>query len=166
MEPQRALVSLGGNSWSSAAVAPLRKCPAGVQFCCSHRAFRLILNQMVQYTENRLDTSFAAISDATRRGVLEQLAHADASITDLADRFRLSLTGIRKHVTLLEQAGYVTTEKRGRVRTCRLGPRSMDEEAAWIARYHQRWQERFDALAEVVETLKQKATTDATDTGQ
>src|SRR6188768_2864075 len=111
---------------------------------------------MVQYTQARFDDSFAAISDATRRGVLEQLGRADASITDLADRFGMTLTGMKKHVGVLEQAGLVTTEKVGRVRTCRLGQCRLEEEAAWIARYHQLWAARFDALDQVVEELKRK----------
>lgn len=110
---------------------------------------------MVQYT-TRLDTSFAALSDATRRGVLEQLGRSDASITDLADRFHMTLTGMKKHVGVLEQAGLVTTQKRGRVRTCKLGPRRLAEETAWIEDYRRLWASRFDALDAVVEELKQK----------
>ncbi len=72
-------------------------------------------------------------SDVTRRGVLEQLGRADASITDLAEKFHMTLAGMKKHVGVLEQAGLVTTEKVGRVRTCRLGLRGMEKEAAWIA---------------------------------
>ena len=108
---------------------------------------------MVQYTQARLDVSFAALSDATRRGVLEQLGRSDASITDLAAKFRMTLTGMRKHVGVLEQAGLVTTRKIGRVRTCRLGPRRLEEETAWLERYRQRWDERFDELDQVVEEL-------------
>ena len=104
----------------------------------------------------RLDASFAALSDATRRGVLEQLGRADASITDLADKFHMTLTGMKKHVGVLEQAGLVTTEKVGRVRTCRLGPRGLEEEAAWIESYRQLWDARFDELDKVVEDLKRK----------
>ena len=92
---------------------------------------------MVQYSQARFDASFAALSDATRRGVLEQLGRADASITDLAEKFRMTLTGIKKHVGVLEQAGLVTTEKVGRVRTCKLGLRGLEEEAEWIERYRQ-----------------------------
>src|SRR5437764_5250184 len=98
---------------------------------------------MVQHATLRLDTSFAALSDATRRGVLEQLGRADASITDLAGKFHMTLAGMMKHVGLLEQAGLVTTEKVGRVRTCKLGLRRLEEETAWIERYHQLWAERF-----------------------
>ena len=111
---------------------------------------------MVQHSGARLDASFAALSDATRRGVLEQLGHADASITDLAEKFHMTLTGMKKHVGVLERAGLVTTEKVGRVRTCRLGPRRLEEEAAWIESYRQLWNARFDELDKVVEELKQK----------
>ena len=118
-----------------------------------------MLSHMVQYHSARLDASFAALSDATRRGVLEQLGRADASITDLAERFRMTLTGIKKHVGVLEQAGLVITEKVGRVRTCKLGPRRLEEETAWIERHHQLWDSRFDQLDKVVEELKQKEKT-------
>ena len=115
-----------------------------------------ILNRMVQYASGRLDASFAALQDASRRGVLEQLGRADASITDLAQTFHMTLTGMRKHVGVLEQAGLVTTEKVGRVRTCKLGPRRLDEETAWIERYRQLWDARFDELDKVVEELQRK----------
>lgn len=109
---------------------------------------------MVQYTTVRLDASFAALSDATRRGVLEQLGSAEASITELAEKFHMTLTGMKKHVVVLEQAGLVITKKVGRVRTCKLGLRRMEEEAAWIERYRQLWDARFDELDKVVEELK------------
>ena len=115
---------------------------------------------MVQYLRARLDTSFAALSDATRRGVLEQLGRSDASITDLADKFHMTLTGMKKHVGVLEEAGLVTTEKVGRVRTCKLGPRRLEEESAWLERFRQLWDERFDALDMVVEQLKKKEKVD------
>jgi DNA-binding transcriptional ArsR family regulator len=111
---------------------------------------------MVQFTNARLDASFSAISDATRRGVLEQLGRSDASITDLAERFHMTLTGMKKHVGVLEQAGLVTTEKVGRVRTCRLGPRRLEQETAWIEKYRQLWAARFDELDNVIEDLKRK----------
>src|ERR1700744_6699633 len=111
---------------------------------------------MVQYSKAHLDASFAALSDATRRGVREQLGRADASITELADKFHMTLTGMKKHVGVLEQAGLVATEKVGRVRTCKLGPRRLAEETAWIEAYRQFWAARFDALDMVVEELKQK----------
>jgi DNA-binding transcriptional ArsR family regulator len=115
---------------------------------------------MVQYLQTRFDASFAALSDATRRGVLEQLGHADSSITDLAAKFQMTLTGMKKHVGVLERAGLVTTRKAGRVRTCGLGSRRLEEEAAWIERHRQLWAARFDALDKVVEELKRKETTD------
>ena len=116
---------------------------------------------MVQYSPARFDASFAALSDATRRGVLEQLGRADASITDLAKKFHMTLTGMKKHVGVLEQAGLVTTEKVGRVRTCKLGLRRLEEEAAWIEKYRQLWSARFDELDKVVEELKRKDEIDA-----
>ena len=115
---------------------------------------------MVQYASPRLDASFAALSDATRRGVLERLGRSDASITELADKFHMTLTGMKKHVGVLEQAGLVTTEKVGRVRTCRLGLRRLEEEAAWIEGHRQLWEARFDALDKVVEELKRKEKVD------
>jgi DNA-binding transcriptional ArsR family regulator len=117
---------------------------------------------MVQYSSGRFDASFAALSDATRRGVLEQLGRGDASITDLARKFRMTLTGMKKHVGVLEQAGLVTTQKIGRVRTCKVGPRRLEEEAAWIERYRQLWAARFAELDQVIEALKQREKTDET----
>ena len=111
---------------------------------------------MVQYSQVRFDASFAALSDATRRGVLEQLGRADASITVLAEKFNMTLTGMKKHVGVLEQAGLVITEKVGRVRTCKLGLHRLEEEAAWIERYRQLWAARFDELDKVVEELKRE----------
>jgi DNA-binding transcriptional ArsR family regulator len=115
---------------------------------------------MVQYTQARFDASFTALADATRRGVLEQLGRQDASITELADKFQMTLTGMKKHVGVLERAGLVTTEKVGRVRTCRLGRRRLEQEAAWIERYRQLWAARFDELDKVVEQLKRKEKAD------
>jgi len=114
---------------------------------------------MVQYS-SRLDASFAALSAATRRGVVEQLWRGDASISELAEQFHMTLTGMKKHVGVLEQAGLVTTEKVGRVRTCRLGQGGLDEEWAWLERYRRVWAARFDALDEVVEDLKRKERND------
>ena len=110
---------------------------------------------MVKYLQVRLDASFAALSDATRRGVLEQLGRSDASITDLAQKFHITLAGMMKHVGVLEQAGLVTTEKVGRVRTCKLGPRRLEEETAWIERYRQLWASRYDELDKVIEEQKE-----------
>lgn len=108
----------------------------------------------------RFNASFAAISDATRRGVLEQLGRGNASITDLADQFGMTLTGMKKHIGVLEQAGLVTTEKVGRVRHCRIGPSRLEEEMQWISRYRQVWDVRFEALDRVIEQLKSRERTD------
>jgi DNA-binding transcriptional ArsR family regulator len=109
---------------------------------------------MVQFNHAALDASFAALADPTRRGILDRLGRADASVTELADSFDMTLTGMKKHIGVLEQAGLVTTEKVGRVRTCRLGARRLEQEAAWIERYRQRWEARFDALDRVIDTLQ------------
>lgn len=111
---------------------------------------------MVQYRQGSLDAAFAALADSTRRGVLERLGRAEASITDLADRFHMTLTGMSKHVRVLECAGLVTTEKVGRVRSCRIGTGRLDEVAAWIQRYQQLWDARFRALDDIVEDLKRQ----------
>jgi DNA-binding transcriptional ArsR family regulator len=111
---------------------------------------------MVQRMTTPLDTAFAALADSTRRGVLEHLGRSEASITNLADRFHMTLTGMKKHVAVLEDAGLVTTEKVGRVRHCRIGTRRLDEVAAWIDQYQQLWDARFNALDEVLEDLKRK----------
>ena len=115
-----------------------------------------ILNLMVQYSCVRLNASFAALSDATRRGVLEQLGRADSSITDLAKKFHMTLTGMKKHVGVLEEAGLVTTEKVARIRNCKLGLRRLEEEAAWIERYRLLWSARFDALDKIIDELNGK----------
>jgi DNA-binding transcriptional ArsR family regulator len=111
---------------------------------------------MVQYFKAHLEASFAALADGTRRGVLEQLGCAESSITDLAEKFDMTLTGMRKHVGVLEEAGLVITEKVGRVRNCRIGARRLDEVAMWIDTYHQLWDARFRELDKVVEELKRK----------
>jgi DNA-binding transcriptional ArsR family regulator len=115
---------------------------------------------MVQCTQTRLDTAFSALADSTRRGVLEHLGRSEASITDLATRFDMTLTGMKKHIGVLEGAGLVTTEKVGRVRHCRIGTSRLEEVEAWIERYRQLWDERFSALDEVVEDLKRKEKSD------
>ena len=115
---------------------------------------------MVHYSGDRLDTSFAALSDATRRGVLEQLGRADASITELAEKFHMTLTGMKKHVGVLERAGLVATEKVGRVRTCKLGSSRLEAERAWIEGYRQLWGARFDELDKIIEELKRKEKAD------
>ena len=115
---------------------------------------------MVQYIPTQVNVSFAALSDATRRGVLERLGQADSSITDLALKFNMTLTGIKKHVDVLERAGFITTQKVGRVRTCKLGLRQLEHEATWIENYRQLWFARFEALDKVVEELKHKEKND------
>jgi len=114
---------------------------------------------MVQYMQPQLDLTFGALSDATRRGIVEQLMRADASITALAERFNMTLTGMKKHVSVLEQAGLVRTQKVGRVRTCSLGLRQLEEEAAWIESYRKLWAARFDELDMIVAELKAKEKT-------
>jgi len=115
---------------------------------------------MVQYGNAQLNSSFAALADSTRRGVLEQLGRAEASITDLAGKFDMTLTGMKKHVGVLEDAGLVITEKVGRVRTCRIGARRLEEVENWIERYHQLWDARFQELDTVVDELKRKEKSD------
>ena len=115
---------------------------------------------MVQYPDGRLDASFAALSDATRRGVLERLGRGDASISDLAEAFHMTLTGMRKHVGVLEHAELVTTEKVGRVRTCRLGPRRLEDETAWIEQQRRLWDARFDELEQAVAQRRRKEQVD------
>lgn len=111
---------------------------------------------MVQFHDSRLDASFAALSDVTRRGVLQHLVREDASISALATKFGMTLTGMKKHIGVLEDAGLVATEKVGRVRTCKFGRRSLEEETAWLEAYRQLWAARFDELDDVVEELKRK----------
>ena len=111
---------------------------------------------MVQYSPAHFDASFAALSDATRRGVLDQLARDDASITTLAEKFHMTLTGMKKHVGVLEQAGLVTTEKVGRVRTCRLGGSGLEAEAAWIEKHRKLFDARFDALEDLVREMTRR----------
>jgi DNA-binding transcriptional ArsR family regulator len=127
-----------------------------VQGACIPRPVSSILNHMVQYPQTHFNASFAALADATRRGVLEQLARGDASITDLADKFDMTLTGMKKHVGVLEHAGLVTTEKVGRVRNCTIGPSRLEEEMEWISRYRRVWDARFEALDLVIEQLKSR----------
>lgn len=105
---------------------------------------------MVQYPAT-LDLGFGALADRTRRQILERLGGGDASITDLATGFGMTLTGMKKHVHVLERAGLVTTQKVGRVRQCRLGPRRLDEETDWIAGYQGMIEAQLDRLADFLE---------------
>jgi DNA-binding transcriptional ArsR family regulator len=100
---------------------------------------------MVQYS-TRLDRTFAAVSDATRRGILERLGKGEASITDLAVSFDMTLTGMKKHIRVLEESGLVVSEKVGRVRTCRIGPHRMDAETKWMETYREMLESRLDHL--------------------
>jgi DNA-binding transcriptional ArsR family regulator len=120
---------------------------------------------MVHQPQTRLDASFSALSDATRRGVLQLLGREDASISELAERFRMTLTGMKKHVSILEEAGLVTTEKVGRVRTCKLGPGRLQDESAWLDAYRQLWDARFDGLENIVSELKRRENVDGQDNG-
>jgi DNA-binding transcriptional ArsR family regulator len=111
---------------------------------------------MVQYSPIT-DRAFAAISDTTRRGILDRLGRGDASITDLAERFDMTLTGMKKHVQILEEAGLVATAKVGRVRTCRLGMQRLDGVTRWILEYQQMVDARNDRLADFLERTKGEA---------
>jgi DNA-binding transcriptional ArsR family regulator len=110
---------------------------------------------MVQYPA-KLDTAFGALADPTRRGILERLGRSDAGISELAEAFDITLTGIKKHVGVLEAAGLVTTEKIGRVRRCRLGPRRLDDVSAWIATYRRMLEGRLNRLGDFLERTKEK----------
>jgi DNA-binding transcriptional ArsR family regulator len=105
---------------------------------------------MVQYSP-KLTSAFGALADPTRRGILERLGRSDAAITELADRFDMTLTGMKKHIRILEEAGLVTTEKVGRERRCRLGPRRLDDESAWIADYRRMLEARLNRLEDFLE---------------
>ena len=111
---------------------------------------------MVQYVDSPLDLSFAALCDATRRGIIDQLGRADASITSLADQFQMTLTGMKKHVEVLQRAGLVVTQKAGRVRTCTLGTHGLKAEAEWIEAHRKLFAARFDALDELISEMKQE----------
>jgi DNA-binding transcriptional ArsR family regulator len=112
---------------------------------------------MVQFSPNALDRSFGALADPTRRAILMRLGRSEASISDLAVGFEMTLTGLKKHVSVLEGAGLVTTEKVGRVRRCRLGPRRLDDVAKWVATYRTQLEQRLDRLEEFLERTKGKS---------
>ncbi len=107
---------------------------------------------MVQYLP--VDRTLAAIADPTRRSVLEQIGRDSATISELAEPFGITLTGMKKHVKVLEEAGLVTTEKVGRTRVCRLGPRRLDDVQAWVHGYRQMLNERLDRFGELLEATK------------
>ena len=108
---------------------------------------------MVQY-QPQLDRTFAALADPTRRGILERLGHGTATITELAEPFGISLTGLKKHVRVLEDAELVTTEKVGRARRCSLGPRRLDDVQGWIETYRHMLDARLDRFGELLERTK------------
>jgi DNA-binding transcriptional ArsR family regulator len=110
---------------------------------------------MVQYSR-KLDAAFAAIADPTRRGILERLGRAETGITELAEAFDITPTGMKKHIGVLEAAGLVTTEKVGRVRWCKLGPRRLDQESAWIDDYRRMLEDRLNRLGDFLERTKEK----------
>jgi DNA-binding transcriptional ArsR family regulator len=116
------------------------------------RASSGILNQMVQHSP--IDRTFAALGDPTRRGVLERLGRGSATISELAEPFGISLTGMKKHVRVLEDAELVTTEKVGRVRRCSAGPRRLDDVQEWTQLYRRMLEERLDRLGELLERTK------------
>ncbi|AGS24757.1 ArsR/SmtB family transcription factor [Rhizobium etli] len=115
---------------------------------------------MVQYLDPPLDLSFAALSDATRRGIIDQLGRGEASITSLADKFHMTLTGMKKHVQVLERAGLVVTQKDGRVRTCKLGKRGLKAEAEWIEAHRKLFEARFEALDEIINEMNREGSDD------
>jgi DNA-binding transcriptional ArsR family regulator len=107
--------------------------------------YSCILNLMVQYLQE-LDGTFSALSDPTRRAILERLGRGPATVGELAEPSGMSLTGLGKHVRVLEEAGLVTTEKVGRTRECRLGPGRLEDATRWIERYRRLWERRLDGL--------------------
>jgi len=111
---------------------------------------------MVQYSNFALDHSFAALADATRRGMIDELGRGPASVTVLADKFAITLTGAKKHLAILERAGLITTAKVGRVRTCRLKPGALALEAEWFAAQRTLFEARFDALDQLLGTMEQE----------
>jgi DNA-binding transcriptional ArsR family regulator len=108
---------------------------------------------MVQY-QRQLDRTLAALADSTRRGVVERLGRGSATISELAEPFEMSLTGMKKHVRILEDAELVTTEKVGRARRCSLGPRHLEDVTEWIEAYRRTLEERLDRLGELLEEPK------------
>lgn len=121
---------------------------------------------MVQYERSDLDAAFVALADSTRRGVLEHLGRTEASITELAERFQMTLTGMKKHVSVLEDAGLVTTQKVGRVRTCRIGTSRLEDVGGWIERYQQLWDARLGALDDIVQELQRRERTNGRNDSQ
>ena len=109
---------------------------------------------MVQYSETGLDSALSALADPTRRSVLERLGNGSATITELAEPFGISLTGMKKHVRVLEDAELVATEKVGRTRRCSLGPHRLDDVHAGTETYRRMLDERLDRFGELLERTK------------
>ena len=114
----------------------------------------IIFNRMVKYNHRELDTTFGALADSTRRGILEQLAGGESSVTELAQPFDISLPAISKHLRVLERAGLLNQEKDGRVRRCRLDAGPMKEASDWISRYQRFWEQQLDSLARYLDQLQ------------
>src|SRR5437773_5565872 len=127
--------------------APFSKGDARNTTCLTRRVGRPTLNHMVKYEGNALDATFAALADPTRRAIPARRAGREASVSELARPFAISLPGVHKHLRVLERAGLVAHAKHGRVRRCRLVARPMREAARWIERYRRYWEAQFDALA-------------------
>src|SRR5438093_12223760 len=113
---------------------------------------------MVQ-SQRQLDRTFSALSDPTRRDILGRLGRGPASISELAEPFGMTLTGLKKHVRILEEAELVTTEKIGRTRQCRLGPARLQDATRWIEAYRRRWERRFDRLDDYLQDVQGKERT-------
>jgi len=127
------------------------------EFACEQNRARQILNQMVKYLPAAsLDQIFAALSDPTRRRILDLLARAELCVTDLAKPFSISLPAISKHLRVLERAGLIKRERDGRVHRLRLEAKPMRDAAAWIERYRGFWEGQFDALADYLEKQQKK----------
>jgi len=103
-----------------------------------------------------LDHTFSALSDPTRRDILERLGRGPASLSELAQPFDMSVTGLKKHITILEEAGLVVTERVGRTRQCRLGPARLEDALDWIGRYRQLWERRLEGLEAYIERKKEE----------
>ena len=113
-----------------------------------------MVNRMVKHSAASLDSTFAALSDPTRRAILARLASGEASVGQLAGPFEVSLPAISRHLRVLESAGLIARERQGRERRCRLKAAPLQEAVTWIARYRRFWGRRLDALAAYLEEDK------------
>ncbi|HEU4735539.1 MAG TPA: metalloregulator ArsR/SmtB family transcription factor [Solirubrobacterales bacterium] len=111
---------------------------------------------MVQYSST-LDSTFTALADPTRRAILERLRQGSATVSELAEPAGMSLTGLKKHLGVLEGAGLVSSEKRGRARHCQLGPRRLEDAGEWIEEFRRGWEQRFDRMEEIIERKKRSS---------